>query len=47
MARWAERARVSFAGDGEPPHDRDEVLAVWQYLERAIEIGTIERLVKD
>jgi hypothetical protein len=32
---------------GEPLPDRDDVLAVWQYLDRSLELATIARLLEE
>ncbi|HEV7920686.1 MAG TPA: hypothetical protein VGR02_07835 [Thermoanaerobaculia bacterium] len=42
--RWYNRAK--FAPDGVPEHipHREDVLAVWEYLERTVDLGTIIRV---
>jgi hypothetical protein len=49
MHKWADRAKVSLAANGaeldaEELADREDVLAVWQYLERSIDLATIVRV---
>lgn len=47
LARWRERGRVTLLEMGEPLPDRDDVLAVWQYLDRSLELATIARLLEE
>lgn len=47
LAQWRERGKVSLLELGEPIPDRDDVLAVWQYLDRSLELATIETLLEE
>ncbi|MFA6958641.1 MAG: PilZ domain-containing protein [Thermoanaerobaculia bacterium] len=47
LARWRERAKVTLHELGEPIPARDDVLAVWQYLDRSLELETIEKLLDE
>jgi hypothetical protein len=45
--KWYNRARftkVEKGLDELPPHHRDDILAVWEYLERSFELSTIVRV---
>ncbi len=40
--KWYNRAKFTFAeSGGDPIPNREEVLAVWEYLERTIDVNTI------
>ena len=39
--KWYNRAKFASAESSDPIPNREEVLAVWEYLERTIEVGTI------
>jgi len=47
LAHWRERGKVSLVELGEPIPERDDVLAVWQYLDRSLEITTIAKLLDE
>lgn len=47
--KWYQRARYALKedesrGTGAPKHYREDILAVWEYLERSIDIATIARV---
>lgn len=39
--KWYNRAKFVLADGGDPIPNREEVLAVWEYLERTIDVNTI------
>lgn len=43
--KWLNRAKYSLDGAGVQIHHRDDVLAVWEYLERSIELDIIARVL--
>ena len=43
--RWYNRAKYSLNEAGEQIHARDDVLAVWEYLERSVELSIITRIL--
>ena len=44
--KWYNRVRYSQANAGDPVHKhRDEVVAIWEYLERTIDINVITRVL--
>ena len=45
MVRWFNRARFSLNEVGGQIHERDDVLAVWEYLERSVELAIIARVL--
>jgi hypothetical protein len=45
--KWYNRAKFSLDQSGVQIHARDEVLAVWEYLERSIEIDIIMRIIEE
>jgi len=45
--KWYNRAKFSLDQSGVQIHARDEVLAVWEYLERSIEIDIIIRIIEE
>ncbi len=47
MIRWFNRAKFSLNDAGEQIHRRDDVLAVWEYLERSVELDIIARVLDD
>ncbi|MGK2856400.1 MAG: PilZ domain-containing protein [Thermoanaerobaculia bacterium] len=45
--KWYNRAKYSLDQSGVQIHQRDEVLAIWEYLERSIEIDIIARIISE
>lgn len=45
--KWYNRAKFSLDQSGVQIHQRDEVLAIWEYLERSIEIEIIARIISE
>lgn len=45
--KWYNRAKFSFIEAGQDIHYRDEILAIWEYLERTIDLGVISRVVDE
>lgn len=43
--KWLNRAKFSFDEAGVQIHHREDVLAVWEYLERSIELDIIARVL--
>ena len=44
--KWYNRARYSQANVGDvAPHHRDEVVAIWEYLERTLDIALIAKVI--
>ncbi|HEX9982443.1 MAG TPA: hypothetical protein VGF69_04195 [Thermoanaerobaculia bacterium] len=42
--KWYNRARFAVSQEAELIHHREEVLAVWEYLERTVDIATIVKV---
>ncbi|HVT03980.1 MAG TPA: PilZ domain-containing protein [Thermoanaerobaculia bacterium] len=42
--KWYNRAKFSLAEAGQQIHHREDVLAVWEYLERTIDLNVISRV---
>lgn len=47
MVRWFNRAKFSLNEVGGQIHERDDVLAVWEYLERSVELSIIARVLDE
>lgn len=47
MERWLARAKASVADHGGRNGHPDDALAVWQYLEHAIDIDTVAKLLEE
>ncbi|MGK2859786.1 MAG: hypothetical protein ACSLFQ_21525 [Thermoanaerobaculia bacterium] len=47
MVRWFNRAKFSLNEVGGQIHERDDVLAVWEYLERSVELPIIARVLDE
>lgn len=47
IVRWFNRAKFSLNEAGEQIHQRDDVLAVWEYLERSVELSIIARVLDE
>lgn len=45
--KWYNRAKFSLDQSGVQIHARDEVLAIWEYLERSVEIDIISRIIEE
>lgn len=45
--KWYNRAKFSLDRSGVQIHQRDEVLAIWEYLERSVEIDIITRVISE
>ena len=45
--KWYNRAKFSLDQSGVQIHAHDEVLAVWEYLERSVEIDIIMRIIEE
>lgn len=45
--KWYNRAKFSLDQSGVQIHQRDEVLAIWEYLERSVEIDIIARIISE
>ena len=45
--KWYNRAKFSLDQSGVQIHQRDEVLAIWEYLERSVEIDIISRIINE
>lgn len=45
--KWYNRAKFSLDQSGVQIHARDEVLAIWEYLERSVEIDIIVRIIEE
>lgn len=45
--KWYNRAKFSLDQSGVQIHQRDEVLAIWEYLERSVEIDIITRIIAE
>jgi Tfp pilus assembly protein PilZ len=45
--KWYNRAKYSLNEAGVQIHHRDEILAIWEYLERSIELNIIARVVDE
>jgi hypothetical protein len=45
--KWYNRAKFSLDQSGVQIHERDEVLAIWEYLERSVEIDIIARIIAE
>jgi hypothetical protein len=45
--KWYNRAKFSLDQSGVQIHAHDEVLAVWEYLERSVEIDIIMRILEE
>jgi len=45
--KWYNRAKFSLDQSGVQIHQRDEVLAIWEYLERSVEINIIARIIHE
>ena len=45
--KWYNRAKFSLDQSGVQIHQRDEVLAIWEYLERSVEIEIIARIISE
>lgn len=43
--KWYNRAKFSLDQSGVQIHARDEVLMIWEYLERSVEIDIISRII--
>lgn len=47
LVRWFNRAKFSLNDAGDQIHERDDVLAVWEYLERSVELSVISRVLDE
>lgn len=47
IVRWFNRAKFSLNEAGEQIHQRDDVLAIWEYLERSVELAIIARVLDE
>ncbi len=45
--KWYNRAKYSLDEAGVQIHHRDEILAIWEYLERSVELNIIARIIED
>jgi Tfp pilus assembly protein PilZ len=44
--KWYHRAKFSFIEAGQQIHYRDDILAVWEYLERTIDLAVIAQVIE-
>ncbi|MBI2214556.1 MAG: PilZ domain-containing protein [Acidobacteria bacterium] len=45
--KWYNRAKFSLDQSGVQIHAREDVLAIWEYLERSVEIDIISRIIEE
>lgn len=45
--KWYNRAKFSLDQSGVQIHAREDVLAIWEYLERSVEIDIISRVIEE